>query len=155
VTTVPEQKQRQETPKTVDKEEIKRKIIEALKTVYDPEIPVNVYDLGLVYDIQVTDDLKAKIRLGVTAPGCPVSMQIAYMAEEAIRQYVPELKDIEIELDLETLWDPHRVTEEGRKQLMELFGYDVVEEWIKRYEEMKKQMEEMEKEATEKRESRK
>lgn len=126
----------------IDKEEIKKKIIEALRSVYDPEIPVNIYDLGLVYDIQITDDLKAKVRLGVTAPGCPVAMQIAYMAEEAIRQHVPELKDVEVELDLETLWDPRRVTEEGRKLLMELFGYDVVEEWIKRYEEMKKQMEE-------------
>lgn len=127
---------------SISKEEIKKKIIEALRTVYDPEIPVNVYDLGLVYDIVVTDDLRAKVRLGVTAPGCPVTMQIAYMAEEAIRQNVPELKDVEVELDLETLWDPRRVTEEGRKLLMELFGYDVVEEWIKRYDEMKKQMEE-------------
>jgi len=129
------------TGQSIDKDKIKEKIIEALRTVYDPEIPVNVYDLGLVYDIQVTDDLKAKVRLGVTAPGCPVTMQIAYMAEEAIRQHVPELKDVEVELDMETLWDPRRVTEEGRKLLMELFGYDVVEEWIKRYEEMRKQME--------------
>ncbi|NOZ88737.1 MAG: DUF59 domain-containing protein [Crenarchaeota archaeon] len=125
----------------VDKEKIKQKIIEALKTVYDPEIPVNVYDLGLVYSIEVTDDLKAKIRLGVTAPGCPVTMQIAYMAEEAVRQHVPELKDVEVELDLETPWDPRRVTPEGRKLLMELFGYDVVEEWIKRYEEMQREQE--------------
>ncbi len=125
----------------VDKEKIKQKIIEALKTVYDPEIPVNVYDLGLVYSIEVTDDLKAKIRLGVTAPGCPVAMQIAYMAEEAVRQHVPELKDVEVELDLETPWDPRRVTPEGRKLLMELFGYDVVEEWIKRYEEMQREQE--------------
>ena len=123
----------------INKEEIKKKIIEALKTVYDPEIPVNIYDLGLVYDIQITDDLKAKIRLGVTAPGCPVTAQIAYMAEEAVRQYVPELKDVEVELDLETPWDPRRVTPEGRKLLMELFGYDVVEEWIKRYEEMQQE----------------
>lgn len=123
----------------VDKEEIKKKIIEALRTVYDPEIPVNVYDLGLVYDIKITDDLKAKVRLGVTAPGCPVTAQIAYMAEEAIRQYVPELKDVEVELDIETPWDPRRVTPEGRKLLMELFGYDVVEEWIKRYEEMQQE----------------
>ena len=128
------------TQDKINKEEIKRKIIEALKNVYDPEIPVNIYDLGLVYDIQITDEPKAKVRLGVTAPGCPVAMQIAYMAEEAIRQAVPELKDVEIELDLETLWDPRRVTPEGRKFLMELFGYDVVEEWIKRYDELKKQM---------------
>ncbi len=130
-----------EGERRIDKETIKRKIVEALRTVYDPEIPVNIYDLGLVYEINITDEPKAKIRLGVTAPGCPVTMQIAYMAEEAIRQNVPELKDVEVELDLETLWDPRRVTEEGRKLLMELFGYDVVEEWIKRYDEMKKQME--------------
>jgi metal-sulfur cluster biosynthetic enzyme len=49
---------------------------------------------------------------------------------------VPEIKDVEVEVDVETPWDPRRVTPEGRKMLMELFGYDVVEEWIKRYEEM-------------------
>jgi metal-sulfur cluster biosynthetic enzyme len=125
------------------KEEIKKRVIEALRNVYDPEIPVNIYDLGLVYDIDVTDDLTIKVRLGVTTPGCPVAFQIAYMAEEAIRQAVPEAKDVQVDLDLETLWDPRRVTEEGRKQLMELFGYDVVEEWIKRYDEMKQQMGEM------------
>ncbi len=125
----------------IDKKEIEKKIIEALRNVYDPEIPVNIYDLGLVYEIKITDDLKAKIRLGVTAPGCPVTAQIAYMAEEAIRQNVPELKDVEVELDLETPWDPRRVTPEGRKLLMELFGYDVVEEWIKRYDEMRREQE--------------
>ena len=137
----PETGKTRPTSSGIDKEEIKRKVIEALRNVYDPEIPVNVYDLGLVYDLQVTDEPKVKVRLGVTAPGCPVSFQIAYMAEEAIRQAVPEVKDVEIDLDLETPWDPRRVTPEGRRQLMELFGYDVVEEWIKRYDEMKKQME--------------
>ena len=125
----------------IDKKEIEKKIIEALRSVYDPEIPVNIYDLGPVYEIKITDDLKAKVRLGVTAPGCPVAAQIAYMAEEAIRQNVPELKDVEVELDLETPWDPRRVTPEGRKLLMELFGYDVVEEWIKRYDEMMREQE--------------
>jgi len=120
----------------VDKEKLKEKIVEALRTVYDPEIPVNVYDLGLVYSIEVTDDLKAKVVMGVTAPGCPVVNQIVWMAEEAIRQNVPELSDVEVDLDMETPWDPRRVTKEGRKLLQELFGYDVVEEWIKRYEMM-------------------
>ncbi|KSW12750.1 phenylacetic acid degradation protein [Pyrodictium occultum] len=114
---------------------MKKKVIEALRTVYDPEIPVNVYDLGLVYDIKFEGG-KVKVRLGVTAPGCPVTGQIALMAEEAIRQNVPEVKDVEVELDIETPWDPRRVTPEGRKLLQELFGYDVVEEWIKRYDEM-------------------
>ncbi|BEP17633.1 metal-sulfur cluster assembly factor [Pyrofollis japonicus] len=121
--------------KKLDPEEVKKKVIEALRNVYDPEIPVNIYDLGLVYDIKIEDG-KIKVRLGLTAPGCPVSGQIAFMAEEAIRQAVPEAEDVEIELDLETPWDPRRVTPEGRQQLKELFGYDVVEEWIKRYEEM-------------------
>jgi len=120
---------------STDVEKLKAKIIDALRTVYDPEIPVNVYDLGLVYDIDIRDG-KVKIRLGLTAPGCPVAGQIALMAEEAIRQNVPEIKDVEIELDLETPWNPRRVTPEGRKLLQELFGYDVVEEWIKRYEQL-------------------
>ena len=120
----------------VDKEKVKEKVIEALRTVYDPEIPVNVYDLGLVYSIEITDDLKARIVMGVTAPGCPVVNQIVWMAEEAVRQNVPELNDVEVDLDMETPWDPRRVTKEGRKLLQELFGYDVVEEWIRRYEMM-------------------
>ncbi len=120
----------------VDKEKVREKIIEALRTVYDPEIPVNVYDLGLVYSIEITDDLKARIVMGVTAPGCPVVNQIVWMAEEAVRQNVPELSDVEVDLDMETPWDPRRVTKEGRKLLQELFGYDVVEEWIRRYEMM-------------------
>ena len=119
----------------INTEEIKRKIVEALRTVYDPEIPVNIYDLGLVYDMKF-EGKKVKIRLGLTAPGCPIAGQIAVMAEEAIRQNVPEIEDVEVELDLETPWDPRRVTPEGRKLLQELFGYDVVEEWIKRYEQM-------------------
>jgi metal-sulfur cluster biosynthetic enzyme len=121
--------------KKLDPEEVKKKVIEALRNVYDPEIPVSIYDLGLVYDIKIEDG-KIKVRLGLTAPGCPVAGQIAFMAEEAIRQAVPEAEDVEIELDLETPWNPRRVTPEGRQQLKELFGYDVVEEWIKRYEEM-------------------
>lgn len=125
----------QKTRENTHIEEIKKKIIEALRNVYDPEIPVNIYDLGLVYDIKI-EDKKVKIRLGLTAPGCPIAGQIAFMAEEAIRQNVPEIDDVEVELDLETPWDPRRVTPEGRKQLKEIFGYDVVEEWIQRYDEI-------------------
>ncbi|BES81365.1 metal-sulfur cluster assembly factor [Pyrodictium abyssi] len=124
-----------QTGSGTDVEKLKAKIIDALRTVYDPEIPVNVYDLGLVYDIDIKDG-KVKIRLGLTAPGCPIASQIALMAEEAIRQNVPEIKDVEVELDLKTPWDPRRVTPEGRRLLQELFGYDVVEEWIKRYEQL-------------------
>ena len=125
-----------EQPKKLDINEIRKKVIEALRSVYDPEIPINIYDLGLVYSIDITEDIKIKVKLGVTAPGCPVAYQIAIQAEEAIREYVPEASDVEVELDIETPWSPERVTPEGRETLKELFGYDIVEEWIKRYKEI-------------------
>ncbi len=117
----------------INKEEAKRKIIEALKTVYDPEIPVNVWDLGLVYDIQISDDGDIKVVMTLTAPGCPIANMIVLQAEDAIRKALPEARNVEVELTFDPPWDPRRVTPEGRELLKELFGYDVVEEWIRRY----------------------
>ncbi len=116
----------------VNKEEIRRKVIEALKEVYDPEIPVDIYNLGLVYDIDVDDEGNVKVVLGVTAPGCPVAYMIAAQAEEKIKEKVPEAKRVEVELDLFRPWDPRRVTKEGREKLKAIYGYDIVEEMIKR-----------------------
>ncbi len=119
-------------PMPVNKEEIKKKVIEALKEVYDPEIPVDVYNLGLVYDINVDDEGNVRVVLGVTAPGCPVAYMIAAQAEEKIKEKVPEAKKVEVELDLFRPWDPRRVTKEGREKLKAIYGYDIVEEMIKR-----------------------
>jgi len=116
----------------VDKEQIKKKVIEALKEVYDPEIPIDVYNLGLVYDINVDDEGNVKVVLGVTALGCPVAWMIAAQAEEKIREKVPEAKNVQVELDLYRPWDPRRVTKEGREKLKAIYGYDVVGEMIKR-----------------------
>jgi len=116
----------------VNKEEIKKKVIEALKQVYDPEIPVDIYNLGLVYDINVDDEGNVKVVVGVTAPGCPVAWMIAAQAEEAIKKLVPEAKNVEVELDLSRPWDPRRVTKEGREKLKAIYGYDIVAEMIKR-----------------------
>ncbi len=116
----------------VDKEAIKKKVIEALKEVYDPEIPVDIYNLGLVYDIDVDDEGNVKVVVGVTAPGCPVAWMIAAQAEEAIKRKVPEAKSVEVNLDLSRPWDPRRVTPEGREKLKALYGYDVIGEMIKR-----------------------
>lgn len=115
---------------------VEERVVEALRNVYDPEIPVNVYDLGLVYELRIDKGPRIYVRLGLTAPGCPVAYQLLYMAEEAIRQAVPEAEAVNVELDIETPWNPKRVTPEGRRQLQELFGYDVVEEWIQRYQEI-------------------
>ncbi len=113
-------------------EEVKKKVIEALKEVYDPEIPVDIYNLGLVYDINVDKEGNVKVVLGVTAPGCPVAYIIVAQAEEAIKKKVPEAKNVQVELDLSRPWDPRRVTKEGREKLKAIYGYDVVAELIKR-----------------------
>ena len=116
----------------VDKEAIRRKVLEVLKNVYDPEIPVNIVDLGLVYGVDVDDEGNVRIRLTLTAPGCPAAGLVVMQAEEMVKQYVPEAKDVRVELVFDPPWDPRRITPEGRKLLKELFGYDVVQEWLER-----------------------
>ena len=116
----------------VDKEAIRRKVLEVLKNVYDPEIPVNIVDLGLVYGVDVDDEGNVRIRLTLTVPSCPVAGLVVMQAEEMVKQYVPEAKDVRVELVFDPPWDPRRITPEGRKLLKELFGYDVVQEWLER-----------------------
>ncbi len=119
-----------------DKEEIKKKVIEALKEVYDPEIPISIYDLGLIYEIEVTDDLVVNIKMGLTTPFCPVAGSLAGIAEEEVRARVDGIKDVVVELTYEPPWHPSRVTPEGREQLKMIYGYDIVEEMLKREKEV-------------------
>ncbi|MCE4624683.1 MAG: metal-sulfur cluster assembly factor [Desulfurococcales archaeon] len=117
--------------------EVVERIIKALKEVYDPEIPVNIYDLGLVYEINVEGDPKKPIIhvvITLTAVGCPVAGVLAAYVEEAIRDAVPEAQDIIVDVTFDPPWSPDYVTEEGREMLKAIFGYDVVEEWKKRME---------------------
>ena len=107
--------------------EIKKKVIETLKTVYDPEIPINIYDLGLVYSIEVKNDT-IEVELGVTSPLCPIAYLIAQQAEYALRKTFPD-KKVDVRLNLERIWDPSRMTEEGRMLFKQLFGYDPVERY--------------------------
>jgi len=109
----------------------KEKVIEALKKVYDPEIPVNVYDLGLVYDIGIEGG-KVKIKMTLTAPGCPLGTYLPAMVEDAVKSWVPGVEEVEVEIVWDPPWTPLRITEEGRKQLMRLYGVDIVEEWQRR-----------------------
>ena len=79
---------------------VKEKIIEEIKTIYDPEIPVNIYDLGLIYDVQV-DNKKAKIKMTLTSPNCPVAESLPKDVKDIAMQ-VEEIEDV----DLELVWDP-------------------------------------------------
>ncbi len=120
--------------------EIIDKILRALKDVYDPEIPVNVYDLGLIYEIRVrrggSGKPKIYVLMTLTAPGCPVAGVVAAYVEEAIKEAVPDAEDVEVEITFDPLWSPERVTDNGRELLKSIYGYDVVEEWKKRWKEM-------------------
>ncbi|MCD6357682.1 MAG: DUF59 domain-containing protein [Thermoproteales archaeon] len=113
---------------------MREKVIKALKKVYDPEIPINIYDLGLVYGVEVYGS-RVKVRMTLTAPGCPMAVYLPALVEEVIKQEVPEAEDVEVEVVWDPPWSPRRVTEEGRRRLREIFGRDIVEEWIRRVEE--------------------
>jgi len=110
---------------------------EALREVYDPEIPVNVYDLGLIYVIdarRVDGKPKVKILMTLTAIGCPVTGSILAYVEQALLDKIAGLSEenLEIEVTFDPPWSPDMVSEVGREALKELYGYDVVEEWKKR-----------------------
>ena len=112
--------------------EIVERVIKALKEVYDPEIPVNIYDLGLIYEIHVEKGEKGPrihVVMTITAIGCPVTGTIAAYAEEAIRDAIPEAEDVLVDVVFDPPWDPDRITEEGRELLKAIYGYDIVEQW--------------------------
>jgi len=90
-------------------------IYESLKTVFDPEIPVNVVDLGLIYDVQVTKG-DVYVQMTLTFPGCGMGPFIAQQAEWAI-QDVEGVEDVEIELVFDPPWAPDLISEEARSQL--------------------------------------
>ncbi len=100
-------------------------VIEVLKSVHDPEIPINIYDLGLVYKIEIKDE-EIYVELGLTSPFCPLANILPLQVEHALKTKFPNAK-ISIKLNLEELWSPERMTPEGRAKFKELFGYDPLE----------------------------
>ncbi len=95
--------------------ELKRKLLEgkiiaAISKVYDPEIPVNVYELGLIYDIAIADDNSVKIQMTLTAPGCPVAGSLPADVGKQV-EAVPEVKECEVELVWEPTWTKDRMSE--------------------------------------------
>jgi len=95
---------------------IEGKVIEALKQVYDPEIPVNIYELGLIYNIQVNPDDTVHVKMTLTAPACPVAGSLPGQVETQI-ETVPEVKSATVELVWDPPWSRDRMTEEALLQL--------------------------------------
>ena len=92
------------------------KLIEKLKTVYDPEIPVDIYELGLIYKVDVSDERDVVIDMTLTAPGCPVAGDMPGWVEEAIEE-IPEVNSCRVELVFDPPWDPSRMSDEAKLQL--------------------------------------
>ena len=89
---------------------------EALKDVYDPEIPVNVVDLGLIYEMDVNDTNEVFIKMTLTAPGCGMGPYIAQQAEWAVAE-VEGVEDVNVELTFDPPWSPDMLTEDGKTLL--------------------------------------
>lgn len=91
-------------------------VIAALKQVYDPEIPVNIYDLGLIYELNINPDREVYIKMTFTAPNCPMADQVMQEVQEAV-EAVPTVTKVEIELTFEPVWDKSMLSEEARVEL--------------------------------------
>ena len=99
-----------------EKTKIEERIVDVLKTVYDPEIPVNIYDLGLIYKIEVNEDATVDIDMTFTAPSCPAADFIL----EDVRQKVDTIEGVKsanVNLVFEPAWDPSMLSEEARLEM--------------------------------------
>lgn len=97
-------------------EALKEEVITALKAVFDPEIPVNIYDLGLIYDIAIQEKNHVHIQMTLTSPGCPVAQTFPGTVEQAVNQ-VEGVGDCTVELVWEPTWTQERMSEVARLEL--------------------------------------
>ena len=92
------------------------KIIEKLKEIYDPEIPVDIYELGLIYDVLVNEDNDAKILMTLTSPNCPVAETLPVEVEEKVK-VIPEINNAEVEITFDPPWKPDMMNDQAREKL--------------------------------------
>src|SRR5215204_6567781 len=88
-------------------------IVAALKTVYDPEIPADIYELGLIYKIDIADDRAVAVDMTLTTPNCPSAAELPHMVEDAVTS-VAGVRDVKVNLVWDPPWDPSRMSDEAR-----------------------------------------
>jgi FeS assembly SUF system protein len=106
-------------PPAVPADEMARlsdEIVNALKTVYDPEIPADIYELGLIYKVDVDDDRAVKIDMTLTTPNCPSAAELPAMVENAVAS-VPGVREAKVTIVWDPPWDPSRMSDEARATL--------------------------------------
>jgi FeS assembly SUF system protein len=97
-------------------DQLKDDVVAALKTVFDPEIPVDIYELGLIYRLDVDDERNIEVDMTLTAPGCPVAGDMPGWVENAVSS-VPGVGQVKVNLVFDPPWDPSRMSEEARLAL--------------------------------------
>ena len=107
-----QEKKNDRSSRLIDKNEI----VESLKTIHDPELPVNIYDLGLIYDIRLIDKNDLKIKMSLTAPGCPVAGEMPGQVANTLAK-IPNVGLIEVELVWEPAWTKDRMSEDAKLAL--------------------------------------
>jgi len=100
----------------VQMQEIGDKIVEVLKTIYDPEIPVDIYELGLIYDVFVNHNDEVKILMTLTSPNCPVAETLPIEVEEKVKT-LEEVKNAEVEITFDPPWTQDMMSEEAKLEL--------------------------------------
>ncbi|MDO5605507.1 MAG: SUF system Fe-S cluster assembly protein [Paracoccus sp. (in: a-proteobacteria)] len=91
-------------------------LVEACRTVYDPEIPVNIYDLGLIYTLDISDEGAVKVIMTLTAPGCPVAGEMPGWVADAV-EAVPGVREVDVEMTFQPQWGMDMMSEEARLEL--------------------------------------
>lgn len=101
---------------TIDTQELGEKIVKVLKTIYDPEIPVDIYELGLIYDVLVNEDNEVRILMTLTSPNCPVAESLPAEVEERVKS-LDMVKDAEVEITFDPPWTQDLMSEEAKLEL--------------------------------------
>jgi FeS assembly SUF system protein len=108
-----------ERPSTIPADEMARltdEIVGALKTVYDPEIPADIYELGLIYKVDIDDDRVVKVDMTLTTPNCPSAAELPIMVENAVAS-VPGVREVKVSIVWDPPWDASRMSDEARAML--------------------------------------
>ncbi len=98
------------------KEDLGQKIVAMIKTIFDPEIPVDIYELGLIYDVFVNQDTDVKVLMTLTSPNCPVAETLPMEVEEKIRS-IEEVRNAEVEITFDPTWTQDMMSEEAKLEL--------------------------------------
>tara|TARA_B100001939_G_C16873802_1_gene587651 strand:+ start:603 stop:926 length:324 start_codon:yes stop_codon:yes gene_type:complete len=102
--------------KDAELQAIGEKIVERICQIYDPEIPVNIYELGLIYDIQVSEDCDVEIEMTLTSPNCPVAETLPVEVEEKVK-VVEEVRNVKVNITFDPPWDKDMMSEEAKLEL--------------------------------------